>query len=1011
MRITILFVAGSLGVLLAGQWTPRAATSQERDGAERPYGIEKRAFWTGSIKGSPDPPAPYRTQRAFPKLTFNEPLALTDAPGTDRLYVAERYGKIFSLANDPQVERAELFLDLVKAMELPTPKSATIYGLAFHPRFQQNGYVYVTYVFDAGKGSRGPRVSRFHVDPDDPRRCDPASEKVVLEWSLRGHNGGCIKFGHDGYLYVATGDGDDTEGYPTGQNINNLWGSILRIDVDHPDKGKGYAIPADNPFVGVEGARAEIWAYGLRQPWKLSFDRATGDLWTGNVGQDLWEQIYRVERGANYGWSVTEGSHPYRPEHNRGPTPVIPPTAEHGHAEARSITGGFVYRGGRLDELVGVYVYGDYDTGKVWGLRYEDQKVTWHKELVDTNLRIVGFGEDSTGELYLVDHVSGGLYRLVATAAAEDTQPFPRKLSETGLFASTRQLIPAPGLIPYSVNSPMWSDGAQAERYLALPGKSTIEFETITFPNVGGVPGGWKFPDGAVLVKTHFLEMERGNPNSRRRLETQILHHERLVGSEEMGDQFWRSYTYLWNDVQTDAVLLEDPNGLDRTFTIADPDAPGGKRRQTWHFASRSECLACHNMAAKYAIGVNTLQMNKRHDYGGVVDNQLRTLEHLGVFSEPLPAPPEELPHLPDYSDESQDLGQRARAYLHANCAHCHRTYGGGNADFRLRFSLDFPEAGVEGARPGQGTFLIPGARVVAAGHSHRSVLFYRMAKLGPGRMPRAGSQVVDERGLQLIHDWIAQLPPKADAPADAQLLAEAEAQHVAALKRLRTRKDISAEARDRDIDRLLASTSGAVRLMRVAGDASLAESTRNEIVVRAARHEDTNVRDLFERFLPEEQRTKRLAGAINQEQLLALPGDVQEGQRVFFEAAGVQCKSCHRINGAGQEVGPDLSKIGKKFNRAQLLETIFDPSKQIEEKYVMYLLETLEGRVYTGLVVERSPDAIVLKDGKGKLIRVPADDVERIVPQQKSLMPELLLRDMTARQVADLIAYMSSLQ
>ncbi len=358
---------------------------------------QQRPLWTTSrIAGSPDPQPPYRTRVAFPELKFDEPLAVTSAPGSDRLFVAERYGKIFSFENKAQAQTSDLLLDVGKV----------VYGLAFHPQFQRNGYFYVTYVLDDKKEEpKGTRVSRFQVRRDNPIRAEQDSEKVLLEWPSGGHNGGCLRFGPDGYLYVATGDSSGiADQYKNGQDISNLSGAILRIDVDHQDEGRKYRIPADNPFVDVEGARGEIWAYGLRQPWKFAFDRQTGDLWTGNVGQDLWEQVFVIQRGGNYGWSVMEGSHPFRPERSRGPTPFVPPIVEHDHAEFRSITGGYVYHGSRLTELRGAYIYGDYDTGKIWMLRYDREKkqVTEQRELLDSTLRLVGFAEDRQGEVFLV---------------------------------------------------------------------------------------------------------------------------------------------------------------------------------------------------------------------------------------------------------------------------------------------------------------------------------------------------------------------------------------------------------------------------------------------------------------------------------------------------------------------------------------------------------------------------------------------------------------------------------
>ncbi|HVX63436.1 MAG TPA: hypothetical protein VHC19_22640, partial [Pirellulales bacterium] len=353
----------------------------------------------------------------------------------------------------------------------------------------------------------------------------------------------------------------------------------------------------------------------------------------------------------------------------------------------------------------------------------------------------------------------GVFYELAPAPPQRPQSPFPRKLSETGLFASTKDHAPAPGVIAYSVNAPLWSDHAHKERFLALPGDSKIEFEAIEYPQPApGARHGWRFPDGTVAVKTFSLEMERGNPASRRRLETRILHFEQLAGSEEVGDQYWRGYTYVWNDEQTDAELL-DAGGLDRVLEIADAAAPGGKTRQTWRFPSRAECTLCHTMAAKYALGLNTLQLNRDHDYGGATANQLATFEHIGLFTEPLPKRPEALPALADYGDRSLETAIRARSYLHANCSHCHMKWGGGNADFQLLATLPLEELGIVNVRPAHGDFGLGRGRLLVPGEPERSILRYRMAKLGLGRMPHVASSVLDAEALEIIRDWIEQLP------------------------------------------------------------------------------------------------------------------------------------------------------------------------------------------------------------------------------------------------------------
>jgi uncharacterized repeat protein (TIGR03806 family) len=749
MRLVLLLSFPLTSLLLFVAWQTRA----EDVPAPKPVGLDKRVPWTTSrVKGSPEPPDPYRTEVAFPKLKFFEPLDLASVPAGNRLFIAERTGKIFSFVDERQTDKADLVLDLKK----------TVYGIALHPQFQKNGYVYVTYIVDVAKETpTGSRVARFEVSRDNPPKCDPKSEKLIFEWPNGGHNGGCLKFGPDGYLYIGTGDGSGiADELQTGQDLGDVLAAMLRIDVDHPDARKGYSVPKDNPFVGVKGARPEVWAYGLRQPWRYSFDRKTGDLWCGEVGQDLWESVHLIQKGGNYGWSVMEGNHQFRPERKRGPTPILPPVVEHPHSDFRSLIGGYVYRGTRLPDLAGTYIYGDFDTGRIWGLRYDGKKVTWHKELTKTRQRVVSFGQDETGEVFYLDFVGGQVHRLIATPPTKQVADFPRKLSETGLFDSTKDLKPAAGLIPYSVNAQLWSDGASKERYLAIPGNGRIEYNAVEYPQPApGAPRGWKFPDGTVIVKTFFMDMEKGNPRSRKRLETRLLHFEKFGGTEEYGDQYWRGYTYLWNDEQTDAVLC-DASGADRALTIKHKDAPGGERKQTYHFPSRAECTLCHTMPAKYTLGVNTLQMNKDHDYGnGRVANQLRTLESIGLFTKPLPEPPEKLPRLVDYADTKQHLNARARAYLHANCAHCHMKWGGGNAEFQLLATLDLKDTGTLNTKPGQGTFDLRDPRIIVPGDPDRSLALFRMAKVGLGRMPHVASSVVDEKAVALIREWIKQLP------------------------------------------------------------------------------------------------------------------------------------------------------------------------------------------------------------------------------------------------------------
>lgn len=740
----------------------------EKVPVRKPFGLEQRTPWTMSkVIGSPEPPRRYRTQRAYPNLSFTEPLDAIAAPGTNRLFVAERKGKIWSFVADDATEKADLAHDFIGKDEEGKPLPQIVYAITVHPKFAENGFVFVTYIPDPRKDNvaNGTRVSRFKVTGNPPK-FDAASEKTIIEWNNGGHNGGALAFGNDGLLYIVTGDASGiADERQTGQDLSDLFGSILRLDVDSAAADKGYVVPKDNPFVEMKGAKPEIWAYGLRQVWRFSFNRADGQLWAGEVGQDLWEMVYAIERGGNYGWSVTEGLHPFRPERKLGPTPILKPVIEHSHSDFRSVTGGYIYRGSRLPELKGHYIYGDFDTGRIWSFKPQRRNsdaqftATEHGELARTTYRIVSFCEDHQNDLLLVDFMGGGLHRLAAApAAAKTAPPFPKKLSETGIFQSVKDHQVAPGVIPYSVNSELWSDHAVKERFIAIPGNGKIGFDEIVYPEPPpGAPAGWKFPDGTVLVKSFFMDMERGNSASRKRLETRLLHFQQFPGTQEVGDQYWRGYTYVWNDEQTDAELL-DAAGLDKTLKIKDGDKT---IEQVYRFPSRAECALCHNNAAKFALGVNTLQMNRDHVYGDVIANQLATLEHIGLFEKPLPKQAEELPKLANYDDKSQSVDVRARAYLHSNCAHCHTKWGGGNAEFKLSSTLSLEQLGIAGVKPGHGAFGLKDAALIAPGHPEQSVILHRMNLTSLGRMPHIGSKAVHQSAVKLVEEWIKQLPGK----------------------------------------------------------------------------------------------------------------------------------------------------------------------------------------------------------------------------------------------------------
>ncbi len=358
-------------------------------------------------------------EKAFPNIRFNRPILVTHAgDGSNRLFIPSQLGTIYVLPNDPAIEEPKEFLDISSRVVYQDKENEKGFlGMAFHPRYRENGEFFVYYTPTDTAKPHTVVVSRFRVSKNDPDKADPNSEEELLriEHPFWNHKGGTLVFGPDGYLYIAVGDGGlAADPFGNGQNLKTMLGKILRIDVDHHDPGRKYAIPKDNPFVErPEGAKGEIWAYGLRNPWRIAFDRETGRLWCADVGQDLWEEIDLIERGGNYGWSVREGVHRFGAKGSDPRSDLIEPIWEYHHEVGKSITGGNVYRGKQMPQLVGCYIFADYVSGKLWALRYDEQaKAVSTVYTIRGNISpVMSFGEDEAGEVYYT--TDGGLvYRL-----------------------------------------------------------------------------------------------------------------------------------------------------------------------------------------------------------------------------------------------------------------------------------------------------------------------------------------------------------------------------------------------------------------------------------------------------------------------------------------------------------------------------------------------------------------------------------------------------------------------
>lgn len=352
--------------------------------------------------GNDEPLDTYEIEGAFPNLSFTRPVDFQHAgDNSNRIFVVEQAGVISVFPNNSNAASKKTFLD-IKDRVNDSGNEEGLLGLAFHPDYETNGYFYVNYT---ASDPRRTVISRFTVSTGDADAADAGSEHIILEFDqpYSNHNGGQISFGPDGFLYIAAGDGG-SGGDPdeNGQNRATLLGKILRIDVNHQEDGNEYAIPADNPFKNnTSGYREEIYAYGLRNPWRFSFDVPTNRLWAGDVGQSAFEEIDIIEKGGNYGWDVMEGNHCYEPSSGCNQTGLKKPVWEYGRDLGISVTGGFVYRGSTHTQLKGKYIYADFGSGRIWALNVSNINQPVNSLLLQADFNIASFGVDQANELYL----------------------------------------------------------------------------------------------------------------------------------------------------------------------------------------------------------------------------------------------------------------------------------------------------------------------------------------------------------------------------------------------------------------------------------------------------------------------------------------------------------------------------------------------------------------------------------------------------------------------------------
>ncbi len=750
-------------------------------------GTSLKRVRAASVRMPPEPALdPYLAQLAFGYMPAYSVVAMASPPGeTNRLFLVNQYGLIMVVANLSKPSTS-VYLDISDKVE--RGGEAGLLGLAFHPGYQTNGFFYVYYTTRArtaqGDGLHD-RLSRFEVSKQNPDVADRGSELPLitqLDPDLN-HNGGDVHFGPDGYLYVSLGDGGGgNDQFKNSQRIDkDFFSGILRIDVDkrpgnlrpnpHPAASTNYWIPSDNPFVvfheetsepgdsreprhlgtgegrytGVsffngapvvpEKVRTEFYAVGLRNPWRFSFDSVTGELYCNDTGQHLREEVNLIEKGGNYGWAYMEGSLP-GPKFSSRPTSasLSPPLAEYDHSLGRrAIVGGLLYRGERYPELDGAYLLSDLE-GDIGMVRVE-QGMASAIEWIGFSRGIATFGMDpGSGEVLFSDGIESFVRKLVTNPNPQQ-DGLPKTLSETGIFEDLERLTPKPGVFPYDINLPFWSDNASKRRWFAfMNDASTVGFTRNE---------NWFLPEGMVWVKHFEMEMTNGVADSSKRLETRVLVREArgVYG-----------VTYRWGDSTRDAVLVP-AGGAEELLGIMDK---GVRRSQVWSYPSRRQCLVCHTREGGFALGFRTAQMNRACDSDGTGQNQIEAMNDAGIFSSKI-ADLNTLRVLAPADREDWSLEYRVRSYLAANCSQCHQPGQASPGFWDARLVVSLSQTGLIHGRVkeplGEGL-----DQLIVPGHPERSVLLRRIQHQGELRMPPLGSSLIDPSAVELVSRWILEL-------------------------------------------------------------------------------------------------------------------------------------------------------------------------------------------------------------------------------------------------------------
>ncbi|MBX2818720.1 MAG: PQQ-dependent sugar dehydrogenase [Rhodothermaceae bacterium] len=767
-RLIPLFLTICLAGILIGTGT---GINHADSGRDEPVAVGM--FLDGAFPSlDPNTSLNWKIVDAFPNLSFHNPIYLLQEPGTDNLWVAEHAGKIYRFAKETDVTEGDRTEMLDITSQVKQDDASGIKSFAFHPEYGMAGspnahYVYLFYRYTPDplyeEDKAFIRVSRFTVQEDGI--IDPESEFVLIhQFSYsRWHDGGDLLFDNEGYLYISLGEDTDVN---KSQLLNGpLFGGVLRIDVDmdstrsHPIRrqplnwgplpdgwedsfSQGYFIPNDNPWVNESGEYLEeFFAVGLRSPHRMTYDSLENQIWIGDVGEYKREEINILTKKANYGWPIWEGDVPG----DKVGTTVLTegdltfPLYAYSHAEGQAIIGGHVYRGSAFaEDLEGKYIYADYNTRNVYALSTDGFSKEPTIEFLAKSPAgglLGGIGKDAENELYFIrwgyyDQSNGRIYKL--EKSEQQTVAPPALLSQTNAFKNLQALTPKEALIPYSVVNPLWSDGADKQRWFAVPNDGTHDLPQEQFTFSG--EGNWDFPVGSVFVKQFDYKDKK--------IETRFL----IRGD----DGEWYGLTYKWREDQSDADLLED--GLTTTIEISEDESI------EWQYPSNSECFRCHTDNSGVVLGFRTRQLNRDAFYPStsLTANQISTYSTLGLLGPSFDdSQMDSVLTAASLDDEEAEVSFRVRSYLDSNCSHCHQPGGTAVALFDARLTTPLEEQNLINGPVVKPP--VPGATLLTPGHPEHSVLYLRMNSLEEGvAMPPLAKKKLDPEALELLLEWIS---------------------------------------------------------------------------------------------------------------------------------------------------------------------------------------------------------------------------------------------------------------